>query len=228
MRALSNLQVRVQEFMTYRFIPKETAFDSIKDSPENACFCLKRRFETDTCLPSGLHDTSTANPGSPVLLSWPHFMFGDPELKAKVGGLHPDPAKHIWFFDIEPVCDRFELVDLDDTNKVDLQTYGVTLAALARIQMNVEIVKRSGFGYFDNIREERVVLPFAWVEEGIEGPSQIMTENVGKMMKMPTGLRNLSAIAGIGLGLLLLVPETYFWIRSCFRKGPTDNDVLQT
>ena len=47
------------------------------------------------------------------------------------------------------------------------------MAALARLQLNVMAEKNNGFGYFDNIQEERVVLPFAWLEEGVLGPSEV-------------------------------------------------------
>ena len=40
---------------------------------------------------------------SPVYVSWPHFMYGDPELRRGVEGLSPDAEKHEFFFDIEPV-----------------------------------------------------------------------------------------------------------------------------
>ena len=57
------------------------------------------------------------------------------------------------------------------------QGYGITLASLGRFQLNALIERDTGgFGFFDNISEERVFLPFAWMEEGVEGPSEVRSE----------------------------------------------------
>ena len=54
------------------------------------------------------------------------------------------------------------------------QGYGITLASLGRFQLNALIERDTGgFGFFDDISEERVFLPFAWMEEGVEGPSEV-------------------------------------------------------
>ena len=45
---------------------------------------------------------------------------------------------------------------------------------MGRFQLNALIERDTGgFGYFDAISEERVFLPFAWMEEGVEGPSEV-------------------------------------------------------
>ncbi len=87
------------KFLTYRFVPEENTLDSPSDNPSNECFCVDKR----NCLPSGLHDVSACHPGSPVMLSWPHFMYGDPKLRRGVEGMNPDEEKHSFVFDIEPV-----------------------------------------------------------------------------------------------------------------------------
>ena len=54
------------------------------------------------------------------------------------------------------------------------QDYGITLASMGRFQLNALIERDTGgFGYFDAISEERVFLPFAWMDEGVEGPSEV-------------------------------------------------------
>ena len=47
-----------------------------------------------------------------------------------------------------------------------------------------------------------------------------MAKKVRKMLKMPMGVRGLCGLLGLIIGLLCLVPEIYFWIRSCFVKSP--------
>ena len=45
---------------------------------------------------------------------------------------------------------------------------------MGRFQLNALIERDTGgFGYFDAISEERVFLPFAWMDEGVEGPSEV-------------------------------------------------------
>lgn len=41
---------------------------------------------------------------SPVLLSFPHFYMGDPKLREAVQGMDaPDPDRHEFYIDIQPV-----------------------------------------------------------------------------------------------------------------------------
>jgi hypothetical protein len=109
--------------------------------------------------------------------------------------------------------------------------------------MNVFVEKNNGFGYFDKIQSSHVVLPFAWVEEGILGPSevesekrcmpepaliwlvfQVMTSTITMLLTGPDKMRGLMAIVLMGCGLLLLIPEIVFWIKSCFRQAKQVQD----
>ena len=48
-----------------------------------------------------------------------------------------------------------------------------------------------------------------------------------KLLKLPNGVKNLMALVGMGIGLLLLVPEIIYWIRSCFvPKQPKEEDIV--
>ena len=44
-----------------------------------------------------------------------------------------------------------------------------------------------------------------------------MGTRVRKLLTMPTKVRGLSCLLGILVGLGCLVPEIYFWVKSCFR-----------
>ena len=59
-------------------MPLANTLDSPRDNPENACYC--RRGDKRDCLPAGLQDVSPCKgvQKSPVYVSWPHFMYGDP------------------------------------------------------------------------------------------------------------------------------------------------------
>lgn len=184
----------VDTFKTYRFAPVEDTFHNPEDNEANLCYCMRT-----PCLPSGLHDVETIKDNSPIILSWPHFLYGDPSLRKAIDGLSPDPNLHRFFMDVQP-------------------DYGIQLAVLARLQMNVEITKRDGFGYFESIQDDLLYYPLGWIEEGITGPSEEMAEKVTTMLTMPKKMKVLMGFAGMGLGLLLLIPEIVFWIKSCCRK----------
>ncbi len=40
--------------------------------------------------------------GAPVVISYPHFLYGDPSLVDSVGGMKPDISKHETYLDLEP------------------------------------------------------------------------------------------------------------------------------
>lgn len=156
---------------TYRYIPLANTFDSPEDNPENACYCL-----TSPCdRKSGLFDIESCQPGSPVLISWPHFLFGDPDLRLGVDGMHPDPNVHQFQMDVEPVSEHLWSIK---TRKIHSKTcvfqkYGFALSALAQFQFNIKIVKNNGFGYFNNINADEVILPFCYLKEGLPEPSEV-------------------------------------------------------
>ncbi len=143
------VRVSDSKFNTMRFIPEENSFSAPDQVPENQCYCL-----TERCLPSGILDISGCQPGSPVYMSWPHFMHGDPVLKKLVNGLEPDEDKHSFVIDMLP-------------------KYGIAWKALARLQMNVVVEKNDGFGWFSNVKHDKTYLPILWLEEGVTGPSEV-------------------------------------------------------
>ncbi len=89
---------KVGEFVTYRYTPLENSFDSPADNPDNECYCLQK-----PCNPSGLHDIRGCQQYSPIFMSWPHFLFGDSDLRRKVTGIHPNQTQHSFILDISPV-----------------------------------------------------------------------------------------------------------------------------
>ncbi len=196
-------EVIVEGFRTYRFSPLESTFHNKDDNEANSCYCMR-----DPCLPSGLHDVETVNADSPVILSWPHFLYGDPRLRAAVEGLSPDPNLHRFYMDVQP-------------------EYGVQLSVLARFQMNVEIDKSQNFGYFDDVDTDEVMyVPFMWIEEGVVTPSDQIKADVGLMLAMPDKMKFVMALAFMGFGLILLIPEIYFWVRSCCRPSKESPEAI--
>eukprot|EP00095_Tigriopus_kingsejongensis_P008733 maker-scaffold683_size112676-snap-gene-0.13 protein:Tk08733 transcript:maker-scaffold683_size112676-snap-gene-0.13-mRNA-1 annotation:"scavenger receptor class b member 1" len=179
---------------TLRFLPLNNSFDNPQDNPENECYCLSQ----PCTRKSGLFDIESCKPGSPILMSWPHFLFGDPELKNGVIGINPDPSRHQFFMDVEP-------------------TYGFTLSAMAQFQMNVKIEKNNGFGFFDNINSQEVVLPFCYLKEGVVSPSKYMMEQIVFILHLPPHVASGLSWGLVALGLLLMIPLLIVWIRETKR-----------
>ena len=86
------------EFEALRFVPQVNSLSGPDQVPENQCYCLE-----EPCLPSGLLDISGCQPGSPIYMSWPHFLHADPKVINGVQGLAPDEAKHSFIIDMLPV-----------------------------------------------------------------------------------------------------------------------------
>lgn len=57
--------------------------------------------------PSGVLNLTAVFPQNvPIFASKPHFLDADPVYREEVSGLHPDPAKHDSYLDIEPLTGR--------------------------------------------------------------------------------------------------------------------------
>ncbi|XP_059085878.1 scavenger receptor class B member 1-like [Tigriopus californicus] len=177
---------------TYRYLPLSNTFDNPEESPENECYCLSSPCDRK----SGLFDIESCQPGSPVLISWPHFLFGDPDLRLGVDGMDPDPDAHQFRIDLEP-------------------KYGLALSAMAQFQFNVKIVRNNGFGYFDNINAEEVVLPFCYIKEGLPEPSEEMMAQIHLILGLPAKGARIVSLGVMIFGLILMAPELMIWIFNC-------------
>ena len=81
-------------------MPPKDVFAPPSENPDNACFCLN---EEGCNVPRGLFNMSACQFGSPAMMSWPHFFEADPKLLEAVEGLNPDPEKHQFYIDLQPV-----------------------------------------------------------------------------------------------------------------------------
>ena len=89
------------------------------------------------------------------------------------------------------------------------------MTALARLQLNVMIEKNDGFNWFSNIAQDQVYLPVVWLEEGVDGPSDIIRDKVRFLYGLPEMVANLQTLGLLVLGLILLIPEIILWSRQC-------------
>lgn len=82
-------------------------FDYIGDDEKTRCFCRN----SNNCPKMGTIDLMPCV-GAPVIISLPHFLYGDPNLLASIGsGLDPREKNHEFFINMEMVgkCCRFVL-----------------------------------------------------------------------------------------------------------------------
>lgn len=96
-------QIRVndttrQNLEGYRYTFAPNAMDNGYFDPENKCFC-----RNGNCLQYGLLDVTDCYYGFPIALSYPHFLYSDPELLNSIEGSTPDVSKHESYFIIQPV-----------------------------------------------------------------------------------------------------------------------------
>lgn len=125
-----------KEIETYRYTLDVNYFNSSSSS----CYCTP----TSQCLYNGVFDISPCADGAPVLVSQPHFLNGDPELRSNVDGLDPDPEKHDFFLDIHP-------------------KYGLTLGTVSRVQINAEVRKANPSLVAQSL-PDGLILPIVWME----------------------------------------------------------------
>ncbi|XP_049838512.1 lysosome membrane protein 2-like [Schistocerca gregaria] len=109
---------------------------------EEDCFCS----EKDGCLPYALMDSSYCKNGAPLVVSGPHFLKADEDVRTVVNGLNPVPEKH------EPYL-------------VIHERMGVPIAGKSRFQFNVKVHATGGYRYMNAL--EGKVIPIIWLERDI-------------------------------------------------------------
>ncbi|GJQ75367.1 SCRB7 [Trypoxylus dichotomus] len=131
----------------YRYVLPGDDFNRTKP-PENDCF------KGTPTLPNGLIDLSSCWDSYPIVISFPHFLYGDPKLLTYVDGMKPNATLHASFSLIEPVS-------------------GVNLDFIARVQININVKPLQGFHkMFDKF--SNMIVPTFYVEKYAELPLYII------------------------------------------------------
>lgn len=122
-----------------RFEIQPEFFQNATENPDNECFC------DGDCLPSGVYNISRCKWDAPVVISLPHFLYGDPRYLSQVQGVSPpDKEKHSLFIDVET------------------QT-GAVLRANINIQIGVILERMEGVTQLEKLRN--IVLPTLWITQ---------------------------------------------------------------
>ena len=96
-------------FQGYRFGPPNNTFDTPATNPDNVGFCPVGTVDGQ-CGTQGLFNISACKFGAPMAISWPHYLHGDPKLLDDVEGLSPDPQRHSFYIDFQPVIELIDII----------------------------------------------------------------------------------------------------------------------
>lgn len=172
----------------FRFQAPRNVFDRPITNPDNACY-----YTSETCPPSGVFNSSPCN-DAPIMMSFPHFYLGDPELRKNILGLSPDPNLHETFVDVH-------------------SKLGVTLGGRSRFQVNIMLKKGGGISHFKNFKHG-IILPVAWIELKVDK----LPEDIKRSLQQTSISINLGEILLKWTSLLTLTLSMIFLVRKIILK----------
>lgn len=134
---------------------------------------------------------------APIILSWPHFLHANSSFQRAIVGLSPDKEKHGFYFDIQ-------------------QTTGTTIAAKAKIQVNMAVRKIPDFSSLTKVND--TVIPILWFDEGLDQLGPELREVIGSAVLDPPIYKNYILCILLGLGISTLFISVIAGIRLCLNK----------
>ncbi|KAK7600879.1 hypothetical protein V9T40_008320 [Parthenolecanium corni] len=181
------------DIKAYRFSPPKNVFDEVSKNPENDCYCT-----APPCAPQGTFNISACSFDTPVLLSFPHFYLGNPEIRnAVVGVSPPDPQKHEIYIDMKPEM-------------------GVPLRAVVRLQINLAVTHANDIDAVALFPD--IIFPIMWFEDGIDRLPTDIVSLVKLATEVPTVARCFLLYILFFCGLFFLVVSVFCLIRSSNRQ----------
>jgi len=193
MKLVYKENVKQQDLPALRFVPAEETFGDMETYPQNECYCV----DGPPCSKRGTFNISVCQFGSPVFLSWPHFLHGDPSLREALIGLRPDPSRHQFYLDIQPKL-------------------GVPMQAKGRVQINIQMTRIPEIPQASRLAN--VLIPVIWFEDGIEKLPESVTGLLRQAVYVPEVAELALAIACFGFGSLLLICGLIVVIKTVRRK----------
>jgi len=172
----------------FRFQAPRNVFDTPITNPDNACYCTP-----EMCPPSGVFNSSPCY-SAPVMMSFPHFYLGDPELRKAILGLSPDPELHETFLDVH-------------------SKLGISLGGRSRFQVNIMLKKADGIRHFKNIKQG-TILPVAWIEVKVDK----LPDDVKRTLQQTSIGINLGEILLKWISLLTLTLSMIFLVKKIILK----------
>ncbi|XP_019871825.1 scavenger receptor class B member 1 isoform X2 [Aethina tumida] len=177
----------------FRMTPPKNVFDNPEDNPENDCYCP----HGPPCAPSGFFNVSLCQYDSPILLSFPHFYLANDSYRTAVEGISPpDPEKHKFFIDIQPMM-------------------GTAMRAKARVQINLavsQVVDIKQVATFPDI-----IFPIMWFEEGLDQLPDEMTGLMKLASTVPPIAKLVLVVCLFVVGALMLLVAVWRIVRGANR-----------
>lgn len=124
----------------WRYKAPRDAFNHPNQTPENQCFC---HIESGKCPPGGVFNATLCF-DAPIFSSYPHFLYGDASLFARIEGLHPNEDQHLSYADMHP-------------------RLAFPMTGASRFQINVLVNKDTYGSRLENFDDEQI-LPVMWME----------------------------------------------------------------
>lgn len=160
---------------------------------DNRCFC------TGTCFPSGVLNISACQQGAPIVVSFPHFLYGDPSYQQALEGIVPDPKRHQMYIDIEPKM-------------------GITVNAAAKFQLNVVVERIPGVLQFENITQRRFY-PIFWFENLASADKDLLSKVRLVTEELPQYV-TVGSFGAVIIGGIVLLATLVYAIRYTRRPKP--------
>ncbi|XP_020706323.2 sensory neuron membrane protein 2-like isoform X2 [Athalia rosae] len=133
--------------MGHRYSPSENMWNG----SDSSCYCTMAPNGSANCPTRGLLDLTKCQ-GAPILMSWPHFLYGAESILSSIRGIRPDPKKHAAYVIIEPLT-------------------GTPLVGTKKMQLNM-ILQQQQVRLLANV--SRAVFPLVWVDEGLTVPTKLL------------------------------------------------------
>ncbi|KAK6621164.1 hypothetical protein RUM43_011470 [Polyplax serrata] len=147
-RSLPAKYVGKTEFKSISTLRYNVTLGDMANDPALKCFCT----DDTKCLKRGVADLLKCG-GIPIVASQPHFFDAHEDYQNGVRGLNPNAEDHGIYFDIEPMT-------------------GTPLHAKKRIQFSFPLRKINKINITQTL--PNVLLPFVWLEEGVELPDHLI------------------------------------------------------
>ncbi|XP_017771039.1 PREDICTED: scavenger receptor class B member 1 isoform X2 [Nicrophorus vespilloides] len=177
----------------YRFTPADDVFASPDVNPMNKCYCP----HGPPCAPSGFFNVSLCQYDSPVLLSFPHFYMANDSYRTAFEGISPpDPEKHKFYMDVQPLM-------------------GAGLSAKGRIQINLAVSQVTDIKQVASFPD--IIFPIIWFEDGIDSLPEEMTSLMALATSVPPVARAVLTGILLVIGLLMLVVAIWRLVRGANR-----------
>nr|BCX55332.1 sensory neuron membrane protein 2 [Plautia stali] len=209
LRAFVKRETNMYGIDVYQYFASRRNFDSGNSNPSNLCRCKKQEDENDPpkCLKEGAIDASKCQ-GAPVVFTYPHMLFADPEYQNYVEGYQRDPDKHQTEVFVEPRT-------------------GVPLAAFKRIQMNIFLRRLNDVDIFANVSEG--LFPLLWIEEALT--EELIQTYLPEMKELMSTTHIIMSVTGllIGIGLFCLLVAFILYLKhrkmACIRENQVVSNI---